>query len=100
MTGENIYTVLSILNSKLIEWYFDKICPSTGAGTNQWKKFIVETIPIPKVDSAIENTFKDMINKIVALKSEGNSSDNIERELDEIVFSLYDITNEERNYLE
>ena len=95
MTGENIYTALSVLNSKLIEWYFDKICPSTGAGTNQWKKFIVETIPIPRVGDSIECSFKAIIENIARQKEAGNIIDGLENQLEEMVLNLYKIERKE-----
>jgi adenine-specific DNA-methyltransferase len=95
LTGENIYTVLSVLNSKLIEWYFDKICPSTGAGTNQWKKFIVETIPIPRVSTTMEHSFKTIIENIVEQKEAGKVVDVLENQLNEMVLNLYKIENKE-----
>jgi adenine-specific DNA-methyltransferase len=91
LTGENIYTIVSVLNSKLIEWYFDKICPSTGAGTNQWKKFIVETIAIPKVNSVLEADFKNIIQQIVELKIKSQVTDHLESKLNEMVLKLYKI---------
>jgi adenine-specific DNA-methyltransferase len=95
LTGENIYTVLSVLNSKLIEWYFDKICPSTGAGTNQWKKFIVETIPVPKVVNSTELDFKAVIENIVEQKKAGNITEALETQLNEMVLNLYKIDQKE-----
>ena len=42
MTGEYLRYLIAFLNSKLIEWYFDYICNSSGVGTNVWKKIFVE----------------------------------------------------------
>jgi len=91
LTGKNIYTILAVLNSKIIEWYFDKICPSTGAGTNQWKKFIVETIPVPTVDENQESKFKTVIEKIINDKGMGIPTEQTECYLNKLVLDLYDI---------
>lgn len=48
LSGDNLKFLLIFLNSKLIEWYLDKITSSTGQGTNQWKKIYVEQLPIPQ----------------------------------------------------
>jgi adenine-specific DNA-methyltransferase len=34
MTGEGLKYILSILNSKLLGWYFAQISTTTGMGTN------------------------------------------------------------------
>jgi len=99
LTGENIYTILSVLNSKLIEWYFDKICPSTGAGTNQWKKFIVETIPIPKVNNIQESNFKEIITQINDQKKAGNPIKDLESLLNLMVLNLFDIDNKDIEFI-
>lgn len=47
--------LLVVLNSKLMEWYLDKVSSSTGVGTNQWSKMFVEQLPIPQLnDKKIE----------------------------------------------
>ena len=44
---ESPFYLLGVLNSTLISWYFDKICASSGAGTNRWLKYVIGEIPIP-----------------------------------------------------
>jgi len=39
--------LMIVLNSKIMEWYLDKVSSSTGVGTNQWSKIFVEQLPIP-----------------------------------------------------
>lgn len=48
MSGNNLKYLLVFLNSKVIEWYLDKISSSTGQGTNQWNKMYIEQLPVPK----------------------------------------------------
>jgi hypothetical protein len=48
MSGKDLKYLLVFLNSKVIEWYLDKISSSTGQGTNQWNKMYIELLPIPK----------------------------------------------------
>jgi hypothetical protein len=88
LTGNsNIHTILSVLNSKLIEWLFDGMCNSSGVGTNQWKKFVVEKIPIPKTSAEIEKKIEKLINK-----------DEFDI-LEEVVYSLYNLTKEEIEFI-
>ncbi len=46
MTGEKLKYLLAILNSRLSEWYFNQISTTTGMGTNRWKKYKIEMLPI------------------------------------------------------
>ncbi|MBK7039659.1 MAG: hypothetical protein IPH46_04035 [Bacteroidetes bacterium] len=50
MTGNNLKFHICFLNSKVIEWYLDKITSSTGQGTNQWSKMYMEQLPVPKTE--------------------------------------------------
>lgn len=61
MTGNNLEFLISILNSKLSEWYFEKISNSSGVGTTQWRKFPIINLPIPQVNSKKQIPF---INKV------------------------------------
>ena len=87
-SNENIYTILAILNSKLIEWLFDGMCNSSGTGTNQWKKFVVEKIPIPKTDTKIEQ-------EIIKLLNDKNYNT-----VNKLVYNLYQLENKEIEFIE
>ena len=39
LTGNNIKFILTILNSKLCQWYFETFTTTSGMGTNRWKKY-------------------------------------------------------------
>ncbi len=49
---------LVMLNSKLVEWYLDKVSSSTGQGTNQWTKIFMDKIPIPQLDKKERKPFE------------------------------------------
>lgn len=94
IVGERLTALLGILNSTLIKFYFDHVSNSSGMGTTQWKKFAVERLPIPRLDSVNP----ELVAKIEQLVEERNSletdsddpeSSRIEREIDGLVFELY-----------
>ena len=125
MTGEYLRYLIAFLNSKLIEWYFDYICNSSGVGTNQWKKVFVEQIPIPKLDEESQKPFIKLVDEIlevkqkikdykplldeaiknnnfdreIALKKELENLENIcttnEKTIDQMVYKLYELTYDE-----
>ena len=94
----------SILNSKLIDWYFDKICNESGVGTNRWKKIYIEKIPIVKLEENTAEKLKSFVEKIRSFSDiEDYNPKNppaeqlaIEQEIDELVFDLYELTEDER----
>jgi len=58
MSGEKLKYLLAVLNSKVIEWYMDKISSSTGQGTNQWNKMYIELLPVPKIEESKRMKFE------------------------------------------
>ncbi|MDP3464984.1 MAG: TaqI-like C-terminal specificity domain-containing protein, partial [Sulfuricurvum sp.] len=123
MTGENLKYLLALLNSKLSKWYFERISTTTGMGTNRWKKFKLELLPIaiaddetpfinlvdeiletkPKIkeyksllDEAIKN---DNFDREIKLKKEIETFENrvieCEKEIDAMVYALYGLSEDE-----
>ncbi|MBP6740659.1 MAG: Eco57I restriction-modification methylase domain-containing protein, partial [Leptospiraceae bacterium] len=112
MVGENLKYLVSIFNSKCIEWYFKTIATSSGMGTIMWKKHTVEQLPIPKspIDNPeLQKPLIELVEKILKSKDAGKSKDAINRvstvddndtshyeaEIDARVFHLYGLTEEE-----
>jgi type II restriction/modification system DNA methylase subunit YeeA len=61
--------ILSLLNSKLIKYYFHLIADSSGAGTKRWIRQKFELIPIPK-------SYKQLYSEYLSNKR-GISSDSL-----------------------
>ncbi|MEZ4941925.1 MAG: TaqI-like C-terminal specificity domain-containing protein [Saprospiraceae bacterium] len=98
LTGENLKFLLAILNSKAGEWYFNQIATTSGMGTNRWKKYKIEELPIPLAHSTQENTIERLVEYILWLKPrhlEQTSPDTqlicdyLEQVVDGAVFELY-----------
>ena len=49
IVGDDLKYLLSILNSRLSDWYFNKITSTSGMGTSRWKKYKIEQLPVPKI---------------------------------------------------
>lgn len=72
MTTPYLKFHLSILNSKISEWYLDKVTSSTGQGANQWTKIFIEQIPIPKIHFKLRKIFENLADYLVFLYSSNN----------------------------
>ena len=97
MTGEKLKYMLAILNSKISKWYFKQIGTTTGMGTNRWKKYKVELLPIKEANSIFESKIEKLVNEILSLKSQDSKADTqaLEQEIDVMVYELYGLTVEE-----
>ncbi|MEJ7676952.1 MAG: TaqI-like C-terminal specificity domain-containing protein [Segetibacter sp.] len=100
MTGKNLKYLLSILNSKVSEWYFNQISTTTGMGTNRWKKYKIELLPIKVISTIDQQPFISLVDKILEAKQSGKDSSEYERKIDEMVYKLYDITDHEQKLIE
>ncbi len=67
MLGKNLKTVLSIMNSKLGNWYFSLISSTSGMGTNRWKKYKIEKFPLPNITNEINTKFKSIADYLILI---------------------------------
>lgn len=102
MTGEKLKFLLAILNSKVSEWYFNLIGTTTGMGTNRWKKYKIELLPIKTPSLEQEEEIEILVNKILSIKKHTPTADTIELEnqIDQLVYQLYELTEEEIKIIE
>lgn len=100
MVSEQIKYHLVLLNSKITEWYLDKISSSTGQGTNQWTKIFMDKIPIPKINDSKRKSFEVLADYLTLINAPQNhhlfeniSSEIISRQFEEVanmmVYELY-----------
>jgi hypothetical protein len=97
MTGERLKYLLAILNSKVSEWYFNQISTTTGMGTNRWKKYKIELLPIKIPTAEQKSQIESLVTRILALKKAEPSADTrtLESDIDRLVYTLYGLTPEE-----
>ncbi len=100
MSGEKLKFLMSCLNSRVIEWFMDKISSSTGQGTNQWNKMYIELLPIPQLSEKQRKPFEILAYYLILLNDSTSSqilehalnetiSQNFEEVLNMMVFELY-----------
>ena len=89
--------LLAILNSSLSEWYFHKIATTTGMGTNRWKKYKLEQLPVVKPTAEQSQQIAAIVDQILSTKKSNPNADtsSLEREIDSLVYELYGLTVEE-----
>jgi hypothetical protein len=86
--------LLSILNSKLIEWYLRKISTTFRGGYYSCEYRFIKDIPIEHIE-------KNQSNKLIKLCDKALSGDNkSEKEIDKIVYEIYGINKKEIGIIE
>ncbi|OQW92425.1 MAG: hypothetical protein BWK78_01785 [Thiotrichaceae bacterium IS1] len=60
-----------------------------------WQKVKVQQIPIPQISKTEQQPFITLVDKILAAKARGEETSEWERRIDELVYQLYGLTEEE-----
>ena len=89
--------VLAIFNSNLLKFYYKKTNSQGGDIFPQIRISSVENLPIKLGSATIQNLISSTVNEILSLKSEDPKADtqNLEQEIDVMVYELYGLTAEE-----
>ena len=80
-----------------MNWYFR--CFSTNSNVNSYE---VEQLPIPTATPTQQQEIIVLVDKILAAKKQDSSADTsaLESEIDEFVYNLYGLTDEEIKIIE
>jgi hypothetical protein len=100
ITGKNLKYLEGIINSLLIEWYARKSAHQLGFNGLYLSGTYMEKLPIPPITSTTEPIvlqIESLVDKIIAAKKENPKANTIawEREIDRLVYQLYELTDEE-----
>ena len=107
--NNDAYWLLAILNSKLINFYLKSICPFVRGEYYEYNSQYVEKIPITlnrKYTNQLDNLSQEIMKnqeKIINNKDmqiELQNNDKLEKMIDDIVYKLYEITDEEKAIIE
>ena len=96
-SGMDSKFLLGILNSKAIRFYLNLIAETSGMGTSRWINNYVKEFPIPIVDRNQQAPIIQLVDQILTTKRTQPNADvsNLENEIDQIVYLLYDLTADE-----
>ncbi|HRM91441.1 MAG TPA: hypothetical protein PLK68_13400, partial [Thomasclavelia ramosa] len=87
----DIYCLLGILNSKLMNWFFR--CFSTNSNVNGYE---IDNLPIPQLDNQLQNKISELVLQIL---HQSNVSQikikEIEKRIDIIVYKTFELNNNE-----
>ena len=84
----NIKFLLGILNSKLENWFYKTM--STNSNVNGYE---VDNLPIPDLTPEAQKPFIELVSKI--LTSTQTDIHECEKQIDQLIYKLYDLEPEE-----
>ncbi|WP_025455402.1 type IIG restriction enzyme/methyltransferase [Helicobacter pylori] len=103
----NLKLLTALLNSKLITFYFKNFCGGCILGKSgyQYNKHALEKIPIPKItpqNQELADKITDGAKRILKTKEKDPKANTLEleKEIDALVYQLYNLTDEEIKIIE
>ncbi|WRC78518.1 class I SAM-dependent DNA methyltransferase [Helicobacter pylori] len=107
LTGEHLRYLLGMLHSKLITFAFKTFYAGGGLGESgyRYKKAFIERLPIPQItpkNQELARKITDGAKAILALKEKDPKANTqeLEKEIDALVYQLYNLTDEEIKIIE
>ena len=107
MTGSHLRYLCGLLNSRPVEFFFKRYYAGGGLGEEgyRYKKAFLEKLPIPSITSenrSLVRRIELLVNRILARKRRNPhaSTRDLERKIDELVYRLYDLTDDEIRLIE
>ncbi|WP_121028605.1 class I SAM-dependent DNA methyltransferase [Helicobacter pylori] len=107
LTGEHLRYLLGMLHSKLITFAFKTFYAGGGLGESgyRYKKAFIERLPIPKItpqNQELADKIIVLVDKILQAKEKDPKANTqqLEKEIDALVYQLYHLTDEEIKIIE
>ncbi|WP_100963384.1 class I SAM-dependent DNA methyltransferase [Helicobacter pylori] len=107
LTGEHLHYLLGMLHSKLITFAFKTFYAGGGLGESgyRYKKAFIERLPIPKItpkNQELARKITDGAEQILKVKEKDPKANTLEleKEIDALVYQLYNLTDEEIKIIE
>jgi methylase of polypeptide subunit release factors len=91
--------LLAVLNSKLGDYYIRSLGVIRNGGYFEYKPMFIEQLPVPSVDEKKQEKIENLVNRIVDLKKSGYNTEKLEREVDLIIFDIYNLSPDEIDFL-
>jgi len=95
--------VMAIFNSKFISWYINETYGVLGIdGGVNFSVDMIEALPFPNKFISSQDSLIAIVNKILSFKEDNSNADTtkFENQIDELVYKLYGLTEEEIKIVE
>ncbi|MCQ2983317.1 class I SAM-dependent DNA methyltransferase [Helicobacter pylori] len=97
--------LFAILNSKVIYFFMRQMASNLGEGAFRWIKQFIERLPIPKITHKNQELARKITDGAKAIleakeKDPKANTQELEKEIDALVYQLYNLTDEEIKIIE
>ncbi|NGP55589.1 class I SAM-dependent DNA methyltransferase [Helicobacter pylori] len=97
--------LFAILNSKVIYFFMRQMASNLGEGAFRWIKQFIERLPIPQItekNQELADKITDYAKQILQAKAKDPKANTqgLEKEIDALVYQLYNLTDEEIKIIE
>ena len=92
--------LLAVLNSKLADWYIRQLGVTRNGGYFEYKPMFIEQLPVPVLDEEVQIPYIRLVDKIIEEKRALNDTQHLESEINQRVYALYHLREEEILYIE
>ena len=99
MTGTHVKSLCAVLNSSFARWFLLRSAPTSGLGTLRWKKVYVGELPVPPLDNRMHNRIAQVIDLASNVVESSESTESMTRQVDELLFRAYGLTDEESDQI-
>lgn len=96
----NINFVLAILNSLVTKFFIQSRASLKAGGYYSYSSNVLNQVPIKKISTKEQQLFIDLVQKIDEQKKLGKDCTVLEDQIDQLVYKLYNLTEEEIKIIE
>ena len=96
--SDSYKSLMAILNSKLLWWYLVNTGTVLANGYFRFKPNYLKPFPMPNISPEKDYLLETLVNQILDLKQNNPelSTKNLEEQIDEIIFEMYHLTEDEK----
>ncbi len=99
-TNQSTEYLMAILNSKLIKLFVEMFVHKYGDTGYLLSNQYVEQLPIPQISKSEQQPFIALVDKILTAKQQKQDTTALETQIDQMVYGLYDLTDDEIRIIE
>ncbi len=91
-TNYSLKYILAIINSRLMDFYYETLNPEKGEALAEVKKLNVEKLLIKEIEISNQQPFISLVDQILSNKKENIDTTDLETQIDTMVYKLYELT--------
>lgn len=99
ISGQHLEYLTAFFNSSIFKYCFINNFPELMGGTRELRKIFFDLIPVKLISDELNETFKEKVTAIQSAKKQKTNTSQLEQEIDQLLFNIYDLTVEEREVI-